>query len=262
VVFLWGALGIFFPLFARKLEESPRWYEKRGEYAAAGAILDRLEARATQERGPLAPPQAAPHTAPRETRFGELFTPRILPASAMLIVAWIFQTLGFYGFSAWVPTLLVDHGFTLVNSLAWSSAMQLGGIPGALIAALLSDRWQRKYWVAIAAVLIAACGLAYGLTFEAFYIVVFGFLVTMFIQAFAPMLYAYTAECYPTEIRSSGTGFTYGVGRLANALGPLVIAFLYTSYGYQSVFVYIAACWAVVAVAIAAFGPRTNGKAI
>ena len=262
IVFLWGALGIFFPLFARKLEESPRWFEKRGEFAVADEILKRLEACAAAERGPLPPPVSAPQAPPRDTKFGDLFAPRILPVSAMLTIAWIFQTLGFYGFSAWVPTLLVDHGFTLVNSLAWSSAMQLGGIPGALIAALISDRWQRKWWVSIAAVIIAACGLAYGLTFEAFYIVVFGFLVTMFIQAFAPMLYAYTAECYPTEIRSSGTGFTYGVGRLSNALGPIAIAFLYTSYGYQSVFVYIALCWAIVAIVIATMGPRTSGKSI
>src|SRR5919204_4113247 len=30
VIFIWGALGIFFPLVARKLEESPRWLEHRG----------------------------------------------------------------------------------------------------------------------------------------------------------------------------------------------------------------------------------------
>jgi MFS transporter, putative metabolite:H+ symporter len=262
VVFLWGAIGMLFPLFARRLEESPRWYEKRGEYRKADAVLTRLERAAESEKGLLPAPIAQPQAPPRPTRFATLFAPHVRATTAMLTVAWIFQTVGFYGFSAWVPTLLVDHGFTLVTSLAWSSAMQWGGIPGALIAALVSDRWQRKWWVTIAALLIAACGLAYGLTFEALYIVVFGFLVTMFIQAFAPMLYAYTAECYPTEVRSSGTGFTYGVGRLANALGPLGIAFLYTAYGYQSVFVAIAACWAVVALIVATMGPRTGGKSL
>ena len=84
----------------------------------------------------------------------------------------------------------------------------------------------------------------------------------MCIQSFAPLLYAYTAECFPTEIRSSGTGFSYGVGRLANAFGPLLIAFLFTSYGYLTVFIYIAACWLVVAATIGALGPRTRGRSL
>jgi putative MFS transporter len=93
-------------------------------------------------------------------------------------------------------------------------------------------------------------------------IVAFGGLMTLCIQAFAPLLYAYTAECFPTEIRSSGTGFSYGVGRLSNAFGPLLIAFLFTNYGYMTVFIYIAACWLVVAVTIASLGPRTKGRSL
>jgi len=40
------------------------------------------------------------------------------------------------------------------------------------------------------------------------------------------------------------------------------IAFLYTTYGYQSVFVYIAACWLLVAAAVGLTGPRTKGKVL
>ena len=180
----------------------------------------------------------------------------------MLVVAWIFQTLGFYGFSAFAPTLLVEHGFKLVESLQWVTLMQIAGIPGAFIAGFVSDRWQRKYWITLFAILIAICGMLYGLTFQTLFIITFGGLMTMFIQAFAPLLYAYTAECFPTEIRSTGTGFTYGIGRLSNAVGPLVIAFLYTGYGYSSVFGYIAACWVIVAATVAATGPLTRGKTL
>ena len=178
----------------------------------------------------------------------------------MLLLTWICQTLGFYGFTAWVPTLLAAHGFSLVHSLAWSSAISLGAVPGALIAALISDRWNRKWLITIVSLLIAFCGLMYGLTFNVTAIIVFGFLVAMLNQTFAPLLYSYTAECYPTEIRNSGTGLTYGAGRLANGFGPLLIAFLFTHYGYASVFVYIAACWLVVALTVSIFGPRTKGR--
>jgi putative MFS transporter len=261
LVFVWGAVAILFPVLARKLDESPRWYEKRGQFAAADAVLARIEAAAIRETGALPPPDPL-LVAPREGSLLEMFTPKVLPRTLMLVAAWIFQTLGFYGFSAWVPTFLVEHGFKLVESLNWAFAMQLIGVPGAFIAALLSDRWQRKYWITLFAILIATCGILYGLSSQAAFIVAFGGLMTMGIQAFAPLLYAYTAECFPTEIRSSGTGFTYGVGRLANALGPLLIAFLFTHYGYMTVFVYIAACWLAVAAVVALAGPLTRGRAL
>jgi putative MFS transporter len=261
LVFVWGALAILFPLLARKLEESPRWYEKRGEFVAADEALARIETAAEKETGPLPPPSPLV-IVPRDGHFSELFKDRNLPRTAMLVTAWIFQTLGFYGFSAWVPTLLVEHGFPMAESLTWAFAMQLLGVPGAFIAGLLSDRWERKYWITILAVIIATFGLLYGATFQTVLIVAFGGLMTMSIQTFAPLLYAYTAECFPTEVRSSGTGFTYGVGRLSNAFGPLLIAFLFTTYGYQSVFVYIALCWLVVGLAVGLTGPRTRGKSL
>ena len=68
----------------------------------------------------------------------------------------------------------------------------------------------------------------YGLSFQTITIIVFGFLVAMLQHVHTPLLYAYTPECYPTEIRNSGAGLAYGVGRLANVFGPLLVAFLFT----------------------------------
>ncbi len=57
-------------------------------------------------------------------------------------------------------------------------------------------------------------------------------------------------------------GLTYGIGRLSNGFGPLIVAFLYKHYGYTSVFTYITVCWLVVALIIGVFGPRTNAKVL
>jgi putative MFS transporter len=48
---------------------------------------------------------------------------------------------------------------------------------------------------------------------------------------------------------------------LANAAGPLVIAQLYATYGYSTVFAYIAGCWLVVA-GVVAMGPMTRGRTL
>jgi MFS transporter, putative metabolite:H+ symporter len=104
LVFVWGAPGLIFPFLARKLEESPRWYEKRGQFMAQC-----IEQRASAEVGHLSPADVS-MVEPHEGKFSELFAPAMRGRTAMMVAAWIFQTLRPYGFSAWVPTLLVEHG--------------------------------------------------------------------------------------------------------------------------------------------------------
>ncbi len=262
LVFIWGSLGMLALLFAKKMEESPRWYENHGRFAEADAVLDRIEQRTRADFGSLPPVGENPPLPGKRGAFSDLFAPAYRGRTAILICAWIFQTLGFYGFMAWVPTLLAAHGFPLVKSLLWVSIMHFGAPLGAVIAALISDKWERKYLITAVSLVIAFCGLMYGLSFKMLPIIIFGFCVSMFIQTFAPLLYAYTPECYPTEIRNSGSGIGYGIGRLANGFGPLIVAFLFTNYGYKSVFVYIAATWLAVAFVIAAFGPKTRGRVL
>src|SRR5262245_48044157 len=51
-IFIWGALAIFFPLFARRLEESPRWLERRGRLEDAEQVLARIEHESGQISAP------------------------------------------------------------------------------------------------------------------------------------------------------------------------------------------------------------------
>lgn len=261
-VFMWGSLGLLFPLFARRLEESPRWYENHGRFRDAEDVLTRMEEQAVRETGALPAPESEPVAAGRQAGFSDLVAGGYLKRVVLFIAIWIFQTLGFYGFMSWVPTLLAAHGFSVVHSLEHSSAISIGAVPGAFIAAKISDRWERKWLITGVSVVIATCGLIYGLSFQTVTIVIFGFLVAMFIQTFAPMLYSYTPECFPTAVRNTSTGVGYGIGRLSNAFGPILVAYLFNHYGYTSVFVYIAACWGMVALLIGAFGPRTKGQVL
>ena len=265
-VFVWGSFAVAFPLFAGRLEESPRWYENQGRADEADAAMTRIEQRVRQEVGELPPVAIVPAAPPAPARrggFGELVASGSLGRLVLLVSIWTCQTLGIYGFLSWAPTLLVEHGFSVVRSLEQSSAMSIGAVPGAWIAATISDRWERKSLIAIVAVVIAACGLSYGLSFRTETIVIFGFLVAMSQQVFAALLYAYTPECFPTQVRNTGAGVSYGIGRLANGFaGPFIVAYLFQRYGYTSVFLYIAICWAMVAMLVTVFGPKTRGRAL
>lgn len=260
LVFVWGAIGLLFPLFSRTLEESPSWYENHGRFEEAEETIARIEARVLKESGSALPPVENLHPLPVQSsgKFSDLFTRTYFPRTFLLIFMWICLTMGFFGFTTWVPTLLVAHGFSLVHSLTWTSAMSIAAVPGAMLAGLFSDRIDRKWSITAIALLIAICGSFYGLTFHVSMIIVFGFLVEMFLHTSMPLTYAYTAEAFPSAIRNSGTGIAYGCGRLANVASPIFIAFLFTRYGYKSVFVYIAAMWILVAVAAAIFGHRSK----
>lgn len=262
LVFIWGSLALFFPLFARQLEESPRWYESHGDFAEADRVLSRIERQLEAEHGALPAVRhlASNQPATRREGLSALIASGSLGRLALLSAVWVFGTLGFYGFSAWVPTLLAERGFSIVRALERSSAMQIGAIPGAWIAARVSDRWERKSLIAIASLVVATCGVIYGLSSNDVIIVIFGFLVAMTQHVFTPLLYAYTPECFPTQARSTGAGLSYGVGRVVNAFGPLVVAYLFQAHGYASVFVYIAACWAMVALLVTTLGPGTMHK--
>jgi putative MFS transporter len=263
LVFIWGGLGIFALLIATRMKESPRWHLRRNEDAKAEAIVAELESVAVAQYGELPPLEKS--TAERgipSVAYSQMFDSRQRRRTIILLLAWIFQTLGFYGFVAWVPTLLVQHGFTLVQSLSYTALIAICNPIGSLIASDLVERFERRWFIAVDGVLIAIFGIGYGLSFSPVFIVLFGALVIMTIQGMAVALYTYTPELYPTGVRSSGMGLTYGVGRLANVAGPFFVSTIFAAAGYLSVFVYIAACWLIVAFVIGVFGPSTTGRSL
>lgn len=259
LVFLWGALGVLFLFFVRRLVESPQWLESRGRHAEAEEILAGLERDATAEHGTL-PEALPPLDAGPATRPGlaMLKDKRFLYPTILLSVLWISQTIGFFGFSSWAPTLLAAEGVSVEDSIFYVALTTIGAPLGSFLASLVTDRYERKWCLVVFGLIIAGSGLLYGLTFTPLLIVAFGFLVNLFERGYTALAYAYSPELYDTRGRSLGTSLSYGLGRLSNAAGPLIIAGLYSGLGYQAVFYFIAGTWVVGALALAIFGPATR----
>ena len=255
-VFVWGSMAVFFPLFARRLEESPRWLERRGRVNEAEQVLARIELEESNAiQVPLPPSRAHRRPDPLDRGEESIGLRALIRSGAggrvvLLTCVWFCQTLGFYGFNNWVPTLLAENGFSIARTLEQLVGdLRLARHPGAWIASMIADRWERKSLIAIVAVLAGTFGMIYGLSFNTWIIVIFGFLVAMSQQMFAPLLYAYTAECFPTDARNTGTGLSYGVGRLGNAFGPLIVAFLFMNLATAACS-RTSVCWVLVALLI------------
>lgn len=262
LVFVWGALGIFAIFSIAKLFELPRWYEMKGQTNKAREVMEKLEKVAASEKGPLAKPalEVSNHTVTKG-KMSDVFKGIYLKRTIILISVWVFQTIAFYGFGSWVPTLLVKQGIGLTDSLVYSTLITLGAPIGSLAGALISDRFERKTNIIFTCFFIAIAVFLFGATLSPVLIVVFGFFINFIERTFSSNLYTYTSELYGTDVRSFGQGITYGIGRFSNVLGPFVISFVYTGFGYLHVFILISLVWVASGLAVF-FGPRTSKRSL
>ncbi len=262
-VVLAGSAGAVVVWFIRLgVPESPRWLAHHGRLDEANAIVERFEAQAIGESGAL--PQAVPEDAGATARggFAEIWKRPYLARTLMLIVFNLFQTVGFYGFSNWVPSFLIKQGIAVTASLGYTFVIAIAAPFGPLLAALFTDRIERKWMIVAAAVCVAGFGLAFGQMREAVPLILFGALITLSNNIMSFSFHAYQAELYPTRIRALAVGFVYSFSRLSTVFSAFVIAFCLDRFGVAGVFALIAASMGVVVLAIGLFGPRTRNLSL
>jgi putative MFS transporter len=262
-VVLIGALAAPVIVFLRRgLPESPRWLAKHGRLDEADRVLSSIEARVEAEYGKPLPPPGPEEPISPASGFVDLWVPGVRGRVILMSVFNIFQTIGFYGFSNWVPSLLVKQGITISTSLGYTTLIALAAPIGPLIGFFLGDRFERKWIIVAAAGLILVCGLVFGQTREAALIIAMGVGLTLGANIMSYSFHAYQQELFPTGIRARAAGFVYSWSRLSVIFSSFIIAFILDEFGAFGVFVFIAAAMAIVMATIGVFGPRTTNLAL
>jgi putative MFS transporter len=262
IVLIGADAAIFIWFIRRALPESPRWLAQQGRLAEADKVLSAIEAKVEAEYGKPLPPPEPPQPVAPIGRFADLWAPPLRRRVIMLSVFNIFQTVGFYGFANWVPTLLIKQGITISTSLGYTSLIALAAPFGPLLGFWIGDRIERKFIICAAAAAILVCGLLFGATHEAVVIVAMGLCLTLASNALSFSFHAYQQELFPTGIRARAAGFVYSWSRLSVIFNSFVIAFVLDRFGSPGVFVFIAAAMVVVIVTIGLFGPRTRNLSL
>jgi putative MFS transporter len=255
-----GAMGAAFVWWMRRaLPESPRWLAMKGRIDEANRIMSDLERRVEAEAGKPLPAPAPSAPVLQHHGFGEMWLPPYRRRTIMLVIFNIFQTVGYYGFANWVPTLLIKQGITITTSLGYTTVIALAAPIGPLLGLFIADRFERKHVIVAMAVLNIICGLMFSQASSMLAIITFGVLLTLAGNIISYSYHAYQQELFPTGIRARAAGFVYSWSRFSAIWNAFLIAFTLDHFGVTGVFIFIAAAMAIVVLAIGFMGPRTRG---
>ena len=261
VAFVGGVGAIVVWVLRLGLPESPRWLAQHGRDREADAIVSMMEARVQAETGrPLPLPIVLPgEIEAEEGSFMEIWRPPYRRRTIIMIIFNLLQSIGYYGFASWVPTLLISQGITVTKSLQYTFVVAFTAPIGPLLARMVADKIDRKWQVAASAAGIGSFGLLFSQQGSGIGIIIWGILVQISNTILSYSFHAYQAELYPTRIRSRAVGFVYSWSRFSTIFVGFMIAFCLRNFGTTGVFVFIASAMATVTGVIALFGPKTTG---
>ena len=256
----WLFLAASFPAFMafvvrRTLPESPYFLARRGKSREAAEVLTEITGR---------PVEPGTFTATEEPAASarELTEPSLRGRTASTALVWIALNISYYGLFLWLPFVVEFDKFHM-NVYALLALSALSQFPGYAAAIWLVERIGRKPTLAAFLVLGGLSAYAFAVADSPAAHVTALFFVGFFNLGAWGAVYPYTAELFPTRLRSSAFGLMEGVGKAAAIAGPYIFGHLKDATGSTTWSLsFVAIVMAAGGLAAAAFGRETRGRAL
>jgi putative MFS transporter len=219
-LFLAAAFPAFLAFVARlTLPESPYYLARSGRTKEAAEVLSEITGRDVD---------AAELTAPAEQRTSlrELLSERLRSSTAIVLVAWVALNISYYGLFLWLPFVLQDEERFTVNVYVLLALSALSQFPGYGAALWLVERIGRKATLSSFLVLGGISAYAFAVADSAPVYIASLFFVGFFNLGAWGAVYPFTAELFPTSLRSSAFGIAEGVGKGAAIGAPYLFGAL------------------------------------
>ncbi|MBK5318292.1 3-(3-hydroxy-phenyl)propionate transporter MhpT [Erwinia sp. TH29] len=138
-----------------------------------------------------------------------------------LWLSYFFTLTVMYMLLNWLPSLLLEQGFSKPQAGLVQMLFNIGGALGSLLGGLLLDRCNgiKVVLFVYAGLLVALAGV--GLSVGIVPMGIAGFAAGLFVMAAQLVLYALAPPSYPTSVRATGVGAAVAIGRLGSVAGPL-----------------------------------------
>lgn len=175
-------------------------------------------------------PKTVADNTPNSSGFSfALFSEGRTAATLLLWSSYFFTLVIVYLLLNWLPSLMIDKGFTKAQGFISSTAMNLGAAIGSVTLGVLLDR-ATKHTVVIFSYIGSILALASLAAFHAIpAVMAAAFAAGFFGIGGQLLLYALAPNYYPFAVRGTGIGSAVSVGRLGAIAGPALAGVLLTS---------------------------------
>ena len=262
IAFLLGGLpALYVFMILKKVPESVPYLINRGRIAEAHALVQKLERQCGVEVIEQSEVKAVADK--QSVSFRQLWSGPLARRSLMLWLIWFGIVYSYYGIFTWLPSLLVKQGYSIVQSFEYVLIMILAQLPGYVVAAWLVEKLGRKPTLAGFIALCAMAAYFFGQANSVNMIMFWGCLMSFFNLGAWGVLYTYTPEQYPTNIRAFGSGWASAIGRMGGIVAPLVVTHMMVmNNGFSHIFIMFTVVLLSVALVIVLLGEETQGKTL